>query len=250
MSMLGKRPRGDEPYVRRKKAKAPRKTRTSGARNQNALGRITGRVAPSKTTLARSLGPFQGKKFVTLLYENALTLMNGTTFGTYNIGCNDAYDVDKTTVYGNKQPLYYDTLLTGGGPYKQYKVHSWKTTYTILNDSTIPINVWVMPPNSGTAELDLVSELDNFPGVVRKYLSQRNGANNATEVTVTGHVADVFPGYKDDVTFIGSYNSSPQTIVYGGLGIQSGDGSTTYEVYVAIKHEMYVELQLVDALVS
>jgi len=35
------------------------------------LGRITGKVAPSSTTLSRAGGPFSGKKFVTFLYENA-----------------------------------------------------------------------------------------------------------------------------------------------------------------------------------
>jgi len=41
------------------------------------LGRITGKVAPSSTTLSRAGGPFSGKKFVTFLYENACQRFQG-----------------------------------------------------------------------------------------------------------------------------------------------------------------------------
>jgi len=41
------------------------------------LGRITGRIAPSSTTLSKAGGPFSGKKYVTFLYENALSKVSG-----------------------------------------------------------------------------------------------------------------------------------------------------------------------------
>jgi len=43
------------------------------------LGRITGRIAPSSTTLSKAGGPFSGKKYVTFLYENALSKVSGGT---------------------------------------------------------------------------------------------------------------------------------------------------------------------------
>jgi len=72
------------------------------------LGRITGKVAPSSTTLSRAGGPFSGKKFVTFLYENALSKVSGgTNVVTVQVKPNDMYDYDNTGEAGNKQPLYY-----------------------------------------------------------------------------------------------------------------------------------------------
>jgi len=76
------------------------------------LGRITGKVAPSSTTLSRAGGPFSGKKFVTFLYENALSKVSGgTNVVTVQVKPNDMYDYDNTGEAGNKQPLYYDALF-------------------------------------------------------------------------------------------------------------------------------------------
>jgi len=98
------------------------------------LGRITGKVAPSSTTLSRAGGPFSGKKFVTFLYENALSKVSGgTNVVTVQVKPNDMYDYDNTGEAGNKQPLYYDALLSASGPYKQYKTISWKTTWYFMN---------------------------------------------------------------------------------------------------------------------
>jgi len=47
---------------------------------------------------------------------------------TVQVKPNDMYDYDNTGEAGNKQPLYYDALLSASGPYKQYKTISWKTT--------------------------------------------------------------------------------------------------------------------------
>jgi len=81
------------------------------------LGRITGKVAPSSTTLSRAGGPFSGKKFVTFLYENALSKVSGgTNVVTVQVKPNDMYDYDNTGEAGNKQPLYYDALLSASVP--------------------------------------------------------------------------------------------------------------------------------------
>jgi len=40
---------------------------------------------------------------------------------TVQVKPNDMYDYDNTGEAGNKQPLYYDALLSASGPYKQYK---------------------------------------------------------------------------------------------------------------------------------
>lgn len=222
-----------------------------------SAGQVLGRtssVAPSSTTLARSLGPFQGKKIVTFLYDNELTVVGGAlNLLQAHHASNSLFDFDKSSsnCFGNKQPLFYDTLLSASGPYKQYKVVSWKTTYTIHNASTsCPITVWALPPVPQTSEIDSAAEADNFPGVKRLFLTGVSGSKNIGSITVTGHINDYCPSWRNDLNLIGGYNTDPGTPIYGGLIIHGSDGSTAPSVYVAVHHEAYTELEAIDALVS
>lgn len=218
------------------------------------LGKITGRVRPSETTLAKAVGPFQNKKFMTFLYENALTRI-APGVPTFTVSCqpNSLFDFDKTSLayLGNKQPLYYDTMLTASGPYKSYQVISWKTTYTIVNQTAVPITVFALPPIAATNEIDSAAEADNFPGVKRVELSAPTGSRNLGKIMVKGHQNDVYPVEKlTGNSTTASYSGDPGTPIYQGLFIAAADGSTNLDVYVAVKHEAYTELQNVDALVS
>lgn len=240
-------------YARPKKAKSvSRFKRAYNRRTSATLGRITGKVAPSNTTLARAPGPFTGKKFVTFLYENALTQMGGASnVVTSIIKCNDAFDFDSSGDYGNKQPLFYDVLMSASGPYKTYKVLSWKTTYTFINNNAnTPVDIFVSPPVAATAEIDSLAEMDNFPGVKRLYLTTQGGSKNMGTVVVTGNLSDVYDHSKNDANFTGSYNGSPTSVVYQVALARGSDGSTAPAVYVSIKHEAYTELNYLDAIVS
>lgn len=214
------------------------------------LGRISGRIVPTSTTLAKSSAPFTGVKYTTLLYENGLTAMaNNASFAVAQIASNGAWDVDLSgSVFGNKQPLFFDNLLSSSGPYKQYKVISWKTTYTVVNAGAVPMNVYLLPPHSAVAEIDSVAEAENFPGVEKRFLTGTGGSKSTCTVTVTGHVDDVYPGVVDGL--VGTFSANPGNLIIGGLIVGAADSLTTVTAYVAVKHEMYTQLQLVDALVS
>ena len=218
---------------------------------QDNLGKISGKVAANKTTLALAPGPFTGKKFVTFLYENALQQVAGAAnVMTCQTKPNDMYDFDNSGDAGNKQPLYYDTLLSASGPYKQYKVISWKTTYWFVNTSACAVDIFVSPPIANTGEFDSLAEADNFPGVKRLRLTPGTGSKSHGQITVTGNVKDVFPTYANDSTFVGSYNGSPGTIIYQNILVRGSDGTTAPSVWWSVKHEAYTELNFVDALVS
>lgn len=217
------------------------------------LGKITGRIAPSSTTLARAPGPFQGKKFTTFLYENELTAITGATnLLVCSVASNSLFDFDKHggSCFGNKQPLYYDALLSASGPYKVYKVISWKTTYTLVNTSNVPVTIWALPPIAATAEIDSAAEADNFPGVKRLYLTGSTGTKTMGTISVTGHVDDVYPSSDKAIELEGTYGADPTNIIYGGIIVHGSDGTTAPNVYVAVKHEAYTELRYVDSIVS
>lgn len=196
--------------------------------------------------------PFPAVKKTVMTYENELTQV-GTTgaLQAAQIACNSMYDLDRSgTVYGNKQPLYYDTLLTASGPYRRYRVTSWRTTYTLVNMTAVPVTIWVLPPTTSTTEIDSAAEADNFPGVKRVYLSAKDGSKNMDTITVTGNIWDAIPLFADSDNAQGTYASDPASVVYGGILAHTSDGTTVANVYVAIKHEMDVELSELDALVS
>lgn len=220
--------------------------------NQDALGRITGKVPATATTLSKAPGPFTGRKFVTLLYENAFQQIGGSAnVMTVVTKPNDMYDYDNSGDAGNKQPLYYDFLLTASGPYRNYKVISWKTTYYFVNNTaTTPVDIFISPPIAGTAEFDSLAEADNFPGVKRLRLTASTGSKSMGQVTITGHTKDVYPTLSNDKDFVGNYNTSPATLIYQVALVRGSDGSTAPSVYVSVKHEAYCELSYVDALVS
>lgn len=245
-----------KPY---KKNFSARKYKTSMERIENrrfkpkgtTLGKITGKVDPASTTMAKAAGPFSNAKWTTLLYENGLTKMNATAVTAANIACNGAWDVDVSTlgIFGNKQPLYFDTLCSVSGPYKNYKVISWETTFTVINQTTVPVNVYFKPSIPATNDIDSVAEAENFPGVQKRYLTGSGGSGNRCSVTVRGHIDDIFPG-DNALTLTGTSSSNPGQLVYGGLLVASADGTTACDVYVAIEHRMYTLLDQVDALVS
>lgn len=209
----------------------------------------------ARTTLQKTPdGPFPRSKKMQLVYENALTAVNAASAASVArfIGCNSLYDFDKTSdnCFGNKQPLYYDTLLTASGPYKNYKVTGWKTTYHFINEADVATTVFVLPPISATSEIDSVAEADNFPGVIRLYLTAKGGSKSHGQVTVTGNPYDVYPSSQGDVGFTGGYGGDPGFLVYGGFAAATADGTSTVILKVAVKHIFTAELQTIDALVS
>lgn len=231
-------------YKKAKKATARK------ASKADTLGRVSGKIMPSRTTLALAPGPFAGKKIMTFIYENELTqLSTAAAFTHAQVMSNSLYDFDKNGVFGNKQPLYFDTLVTAAGPYRQYKVISWKTTYTVYNASVAyPLTAFALPPHADTSDLNSAAEVDNWPGVKRLYLTPANGGQDIGTVTITGHVDDVYPSITNNNGLVGTSSADPGVPIYGGICISAQGGTPT--VYIAIKHEAYCELQLVDAVVS
>lgn len=208
-----------------------------------------------KTTLQKQPdGPFPRSKKMQLVYENALTAVNAASAAAVarQHASNSLYDFDKSSdnCFGNKQPLYYDTLLTVSGPYKNYKVNSWRTTYTFINEADVATTIFIMPPIAATGEIDSVAEADNFPGVKRLFLTAKTGSKSHGTVTVTGNNRDVYPSSQGDVGFTGGYGGDPGFLVYGGFVAATADGVSTVVIKVAIKHVFDAELQTIDALVS
>lgn len=214
------------------------------------------KIAKKKATTLQAtdgkLQPFPRSKVVNLIYENSLNAgsFSGAATGALSVKPNSAYDFDNGTSFGNKQPLYYDALFSASGPYKNYKVDSWTTTYTVVNMADVPVTIFALPPISATGEIDSLAEADNFPGVKRLYLTAKTGSKSHGTVTVTGNVRDVYTSASTDLGFVGAYNTDPAYLVYQGLFFSSADGTTALNCYVAVRHVMHTTCQVVDAIAS
>lgn len=231
-------------------------TKSSSAQKYSKRRKVypTGKLPTTLQSSDGKLQPFPRSKVVNLIYENSLTTgsFSGAAVGVLSTKPNSAYDYDNSSgaSFGNKQPLYYDSLFSASGPYKNYKVDSWTTTYAIVNEADAAITVFALPPTSATSEIDSVAEADNFPGVKRLYLTAKTGSRSFGTIRVTGNVRDVYTSASTDLGFVGAYNTDPAYLVYGGLYFASADGTTALACKVAVKHVMHTTCQVVDALVS
>lgn len=208
-------------------------------------------VDPFKTTLSRAIGPFTGKKFVELIYWQTPLLQTTTAGGSFlEVRPNSAFDYDVTGNLGNKQPMFYDSLMTASGPYKSYKVISWKTTWTFINASTLGVNIWVSPPVLASSECDSVAEAEEFPGVKKITLTAESGSKGMTTCTVTGSYKDVYPSAGGAVEFLAAYNANPAAAIAATVVYQPADGAAVTKLYVGVKHIMYCELGQLDNVVS
>lgn len=234
--------------AKRKRSKADRGKPAKRSRIED-LGKITGKISAGSTTLAKAPGPFHGLKHVTFIYENPLTYGGApAAFQSFQVALNDMYDFDKTAaVFGNKQPLYFDQLIGAAGPYRQFKVISWKTTYTVVNTSDVPITVFGLPPHPDASDLNSLAEVQAWPGV-RQFAMSAKGGKDVLSFTMTGHIQDVYQDIQQN-GLIGTYTASPGVLIYGGIAIDSPSG-TAPPVYLAVKHEAFCELNNVDAVIS
>lgn len=226
-------------------------TSTYGA-SQGAKRKVK-RVAQRTTGSALSKPlPFPISKKTKMVYTYGYAITASAATDYFSIAPNDMYDFDRTATgkLGNKQPLFFDALLSSSGPYKQYYVSKWKTTWTILNETARPVRAYAIGAIAVSTEFDSKTEAENFPGAVIRDLTSMGGAKDVVSITVSGSVADVYGTAKKDLNFVGTYGSSPTTPIYGALVLASGDDTTALNCYVSVRHEFEVELTSADAIVS
>jgi len=231
--------------IKRKATDAPYKSKSSSKRIKSSSK--TGRVGAKSTTLASSPTPFPPTKFVTFDYSNGLYLrIPVSNTDVIPFAPNDMFDFDRSTGFlGNKQPLYFDALLSSNGPYRFFKVISWVTEFTVINRGAAPITLWLTNAQLA-ADIDTVTEVDNLPGVVKKFVDVTGGMSMVT-IKHTGNLKDTAASYTVDITNSGTYSSSPSNSVQGSLVLYSSS-ALNYEV--AVKHRAYTQLLVLDAQAS
>lgn len=198
---------------------------------------------------------FPNTKNAVFLYKNPFDAQVTTGGGIqtyFRWRCNDLYDFDYDDKLGNKQPLYYDSLLTSTGPYHRYLVYAWKITLQILNVTDYPCDVIV---DTGTlfsaTESDTVTEITNRPGVISRYITGQNNAHPSTTISYFSKLAKYTGNKSPEMTqYGGIYNTSTAYPVIGTCLVRTVDATSTPAVRVKVTAKLYSKLLERDATMS
>lgn len=188
----------------------------------------------------------------TLRYNSNMVAIDPSAASTYyTFMLNGPFDFDADNIIGNKQPLYYDELLTADGPYRTYTVKSWKTKVQIINDSQDPLLCY-WAQSSTTTDADTLIEVQNLPNVQELILTQRDGDNNSGTITSYGNMEKIFGTRLDQSAKSGNFGANPTSLARGVLFLYNPGGLVTTPVnaWIKITHDFVMELSTADAVVS
>jgi len=128
---------------------------------------------------------------------------------------------------GNKQPLYYDALLSASGPIK-IQDNFMEDTWYFMNQTRVRGYIYISPLNAAN-ECDNRRRSRQFPRVKRLRLTAATGSKNYGRY-YNGASKRCIPSYEGDSAFTGNYNASLPTSIPGS-GNQRIDG-TTAQMYM------------------
>jgi len=190
--------------------------------------------------------------YTTLRYNSNMYRRNpasASDFTSYRL--NSAYDFDVDDVAGNKQPLYFDELVTSTGPYQTFTVKSWMTKVEIHNMSTSPLLCyWVQASN--VTEGDTLIEVQNRTNVRELILTGRGGDGDHGIIRAPGKITDIYGTRLDPANLVGNSASGPNVTPVGILYLYNPGGvvGTPVDAWVKVTHDFHCELNTSDAIIS
>jgi len=190
---------------------------------------------------------FPRTRNVTFLYKDTASWSSAglVNYTASRFKINSVHDFDVDNRFQDKQPLYFDKLLTQDGPYRQYKVNAWKTTLRILNlDANRPIMAyWENGTVNTVADNDSWTEMKNRPGVQSRMLTQATGARSYATIKSFQTLKQCVGANAADVNYAGTYAGSPTIPIYANLLLATIDGSVNaFTVQVEIATVFYCTL--------
>lgn len=239
-------------YLRRKPTRVPRKrkapvTTTAGIRKRY--------IRKRRPRMRLNKGPFPIRMNTSLVYKApSTTIPSGgiLSYAAMTLDLNNMFDFDYNNVLGNKQPLFYDQLLSSTGPYKNYKVNAWKTTIRFINLSDKALYVYYDPCTGSIADSDTPIEIENRRGVQTFMLTGQNNAKPTCTIKKYQTLKSYFPNsVNSSENFSSLWSTSPTTHCYANLLWKTIDGSVSpFSVAVQVQHIFYCTLYNADSIDS
>jgi hypothetical protein len=226
----------------------------SNVKSQNILAK---RVYRRKSTIPRSLSTYSrdqvalpATKIVTFQYDSVLAAVSSIgQVLSLPVALNDINDFDRSTgnAFGNKQPLYHDTLVNSSN-YTNTRVESWEVTFSIVNTGTTPMQVFCVSASNSTAAFDSETKASNLPGVQKIDLTSGLGSKSHCTVTIYGTPKDLYSGYPMDSGLSAGFSGSPANVVFGGitLYVPSGTINATVSVKAKLRTKLFVRTAVIS----
>lgn len=241
------------PYGQRKRSYSATKlssnTLQTRATKRKFVKRAKGKGSPETYVKGQM---FPDVFFTTLRYNSTMALINPSSASTFNsFVLNGMFDFDFDNILGNKQPLYFDDLITTSGPYNQYKVYKWNTRIHIVNDSDQPLLAyWAQAAT--VAETDTLLEVQNRPNVRELILDPKGGTKVSGFIEAPGSMFEIYGSSPNPENIIGRAGSNPTVQAFGTLYLYNPGGvvTTPVKAWVKVIHDFISELNAADAIVS
>lgn len=197
-------------------------------------------------------GPFPQKMATTLMYRSVPVNATGSAVtGTYAYSCalNNPFDFDVSNILGNKQPLFWDTLMNSTGPYQQYEARSWRTVVTVINLGAEALAVYWNGRGSviSSSEDDSLAEVTNRPYTQQRFLAPKGGSGDRCVFRTSGRATDHFD---EDVTLSAAWNAAPSQIIYGNVFFNTPTNTTAPNFILQIDHYFDVICTKIDGTAS
>lgn len=214
------------------------------------------KVRKTYRRIPRAMGPFPRIMNTQLVYKQpSSTITSGglLNYKAVRFTANGMYDYDYDNLLSNKQPLYYDQLLSIDGPYRQYRVNAYKTKIKFINLSDKALNVYWQPASvNNYTDNDTPPEMQNWPGVIHQQLTAQGNSRPQCTFNTYKKINQLVPATGTRTTqWLGGYASNPTIQVAQCLLAETIDGSTTaFSFAVEVEHIFYVQLFDSDAISS
>lgn len=188
-----------------------------------------------------------------LRYNSTMARINPAAASYYcSFVLNGMHDFDFDNVLGNKQPLYFDELITSDGPYKSYNVQSWNSLIHIENQSTEPLMVY-WSQSTSVGESDTLIEVQNRPNVKELLLTAKGGSKDVGVIKAPGSMKEIWgPIRVNNENAVGSNAANPTAASWGTLFFYNPGGivATPVNCFIKITHDFNAVLSTADAIIS
>lgn len=214
------------------------------------------RVYKRTNRVPKTLGPFPRTMNTTLVYKQPSAVISSNGVVNYKVvrfNANGMFDYDYDNLVNNKQPLYFDQLLSIDGPYRQYRVNAFKTRIKFINLSDKALNVYWSPASvNNYTDNDTPTEIQNWKGVSYRQLTSQSNAKPQCTFKTFKKINQLVPATGTRTTqWLGGYGSNPTINIVQALMAETIDGSTTaFNFSIEVEHIFYVQLFDADAIIS
>lgn len=216
--------------------------------NPNNSMRVRGARKKNRKFTPKNYYPIYAKEFfpriakAELVLDLATSLQVGPTASEQSLSFYTnvltSFDYLNIFAFGVQKPHAVNYLLADGGPYRRYRVVSWITDVTIVNDSSYNLDIWSSQGEFGT-DMDAFGEAVKAPNSIHKSLGKAGSDSATCKLRLTGNGSAMTPDIVDGSYEFGTATSIPTQRSYLNMYLRQAAINIRY--FIQMKHTYRVE---------